>query len=323
VLAQETAPGESALRYRTLRDYQIELPSEQFAAVAAGFDFRATAGLSFAVERRGTGIAVDTDGDGGMDVEVQGDEGFVTLRGAHDTGAPFTYSVRLRNSGGGWSFASSGALVGKIGNTKITLLDQNNNGSFADIGVDAMIVGRGQTACFLSRAVAVGEQLYAIDIADDGSRMTFSPWAGDIGTLDLRADMETKGKLLSAIVVSADRKFSFDLARAPQQVPAGVYRLHSGKLGLGEAELRVRRGRAADLVVSVGETKSWQWGGPARAEFAYDRKGDELILSPEKVWYFGDAGEEYFGWNPVGKSPEFAVRAGDELIASAIFPGSC
>lgn len=324
VAQQEQGPAEVELRYRTVREGQFELPSPESTNVATAFDFRATVGLSFAVESNGTGIRVDTDGDGVADVDVDGKEGSLTLRGERPTtGQPFQYAVRLQNQGGGWRFTSAGSLIGKIGNTKITLLDQNNNGSFADVGVDAMVVGRAKQASFLSEAVAVGDQLYAIEIDESLGRLRFSPWAGDIGTLDLASDLEAKGKLLSAIVISADRKHSFELSGGATPVPPGVYRLHAGKLGLGSAELGVRQGGAADLVVSAGRTVALDWGGPARAEFAYQRKGDQLILSPDQVWYFGDAGEEYFGWNPVGKSPEFFIESDGEVIATAIFPGSC
>jgi hypothetical protein len=48
------------------------------------------------------------------------------------------------------------------------------------------------------------------------------------------------------------------------------------------------------------------------------------MISPADVTYFGRAGEEYFIWDPVGKSPEFSIverKAGTELT-KAMFPGS-
>ena len=66
-------------------------------------------------------------------------------------------------------------------------------------------------------------------------------------------------------------------------------------------------------------------GGPTRAEFAYQREGDEIVFSPAAVWYYGAAGEEYKDWNPVGKSPEFTIKDSNtgRVLASAIFPGTC
>ncbi len=318
------AGGEVQLTFKPYRTWQIELPQPQQAKVGASFALKATLGSDFAVVSQGTGIAVDTDGDGQTDVTVEGEEGFVVLRGKGQDGAPLSYAAHLKNQGG-WSFRAGGAMVGKLGETRIQLIDQDNNGSYADFGVDAMVVGRGETACFLSKAIVVDDQVYQIEVSADGTRIRYEPWSGPVGTLDLTG-IVTKGRLLSAVVVSKDGSLSFDLANAPRKVPAGEYRLHGGKVGLGEAEVRVRQGRAPAIAVAPEATTKHSWGGPTQAEFAYQRKGEQVVISPGDVWYYGDAGEEYFGWNPVGKSPVFSIledgKDGKEL-AQAIFPGSC
>ena len=312
------------LTHRTLRKWRLDLPNESFVRVGAEFDFKATLGRTFKTKPEGTALAIDTDGDGTFDVKVEGKEGVVTLRGKAADGSARNYGVRLVNKAG-WHWAPGGAMTGKIGTTKIRLIDQNHNGSYTDFGKDAMIVGRGRYASFLSRVVNLDGKLLELDITDDGSSITAKPFTGATATLALGCD--TKAKVLEAILRSRDGQFSFDAARAADGmlVPAATYSLVGGEIGLGTARLKMRTGRARDIVVAAGGTTNVSWGGPVKAEFAYARQGDQVQFSPQAVWYFGDLGEEYYDSNPLGKSPKFTVRnlrTGRE-IAEAFFPGNC
>lgn len=332
--AEGPRAGETVeLEYRSYRDWDIVLPAEQFARVSGELCATSCGGQHFKAELDGTALEVDTDGDGEPDTTVVGKEddlgsksALVTLRGTSEDGEPFTYTVRLVDDGKGWTFAAAGAMVGKIGATRVQLIDQNNDGDYDDYGVDAMIVGRGRYASFLSRAVNVAGELKRIEVSADGSRIDVTPFEGATGTLDLRSQLEAKGKLLAAVVKSADGAYSFDLARARAglEVPAGTYVLHSAKLGLGKMEGFVRAGRMEPMVVGSGERFALEWGGPLQAEFTYQRRGATVQISPADVSYFGAAGEEYSVWEPVGKSPTFTILerdAGTEL-AKALFPGS-
>jgi hypothetical protein len=65
-------------------------------------------------------------------------------------------------------------------------------------------------------------------VAVNGTQLTHRKFDGDLGTLDLRSKLDTKGKLLSAMVQSVDGKHFFELVYAPLRVPAGEYRILSG-----------------------------------------------------------------------------------------------
>lgn len=307
--------GPVAAKFRSQRKWSIALPNETFVKIGTSIEL---GGCQFTTRSEGTGLAVDTDGDGTTDVTVQGEGGFVKLQKDG-----FRYALRLVNRGGGWHYATSCLRQAKVRGQRLRLIDQNGNGRFSDVGVDAMILGRGETATFLSRVINVDREVLSMEVSSDGGSVTLTPYEGDTGTLDLTSSLETKGKLLSAIVRSVDGALSFDLARGALSVPTGTYRIHSGTIGLGETTVDVRRGRAADLVVDGGATVALDWGGPATAEFDYRRQDGKLEFSPAAVWYYGDSGEEYRNWNPVGKSPTFEVREDGEVIATAIFPGSC
>jgi len=96
-------------------------------------------------------------------------------------------------------------------------------------------------------------------------------------------------------------------------------------IGLGESRVSMSTGRSVSFEVPSGGAKEISWGGPVRAEFAYRQSDEEVELHPDAVWYYGKHGEEYIGWNPIGKSPQFTFRnkkTGRE-IAQAYFPGTC
>ena len=315
-----TAGETVVLKYKSWRTWRLDLPDEQFRKVSGQIRL---GDRVFATELEGPALRVDTDGDGETDVKVEGKSGFVPLA----DGKGFRYAVRLVNQGG-WRFAAGGGMVGKIDGVRVTLIDQDGNGSYADYGRDAMILGTSKNACFLSRVVNVNGALRHLDVAEDdkgGLSLRLTPFKGASGTLDLKAKHEAHAKLLSAVVCSDDGSLSFDLARVEDglRLPAGRYVLRSGKLGLGESVVRFRTGKLEPMDLGKDATLAPTWGGPLAATFAYQRSAGQVTFEPASVRYFGRAGEEYFGWAPFGKSPEFSVVDTKlrKEIAKAIFTG--
>ena len=320
-----------ALDYRIYREWDLLVPRESFSKVGDGFTVD---GVKFATAIEGSSLSVDIDGDARMDIEVPYEDAkwgqivVVSLRATAADGSAVTYAVRITNEDGqGWLYAPSGAMVGKIGDTRIQLIDRNNNGSYADFGEDAIIVGRGKSASLLSRVINVDGQLHELSVNAAGDEVSVKPYEGPAGVFDARTDYQTEGKLAAVIVRSKDGQYSFDLSRSPDglRVPAGDYELYSGRLVLGSGHVTIKPGRSATLTVPADDELVLTWGGPIDAEFSYRRQGDQLAFSPDEVWYFGAAGEEYVIWAPPGESPAFSVKekaTGDELI-NVKFPGSC
>ena len=319
-VASLTTGSSVPLTFKTYRNWQISLPAEEFSPVGPAFKFAASLGLDFTVKPEGTTLLVDTDGDGKTDTKAEGEAAHITL-----TAKTTKYAVRLVNRQG-WKFAPGGAMVGKLNGTKIQIIDQNNNGSYADVGKDAMIVGRGKVACFLSKVINVGGQLFSIEVSKDGTAVAYVPYEGKRGTFSL-GSCATNAKVLGAIVKSTDGAFSFDMAREKDGmlVPAASYVIHNGEIGLAESRVKIRKGRSAPVAVESGKKTDVNWGGPVLAEFAYARRSDKVHLDPNRIWYFGAKGEEYHGWFPNGKSPKIVIknRKSGREIAQAYFPGSC
>lgn len=318
------------LVFKPYKDWSILLPNEQFAVVGEGIAFPHGRGDRLAARLEGTVLWLDRDGDGECEAKVEplerGQTGLMVFRVPFGTDGERTYAVRLA-SDGKWTYSASGAMVGEIAGTRVQIIDQNNNGRFGDVGEDAMIVGRGTTASFLSKVINVDGKLFDIGVAEDGSRIDYQPHEGPVGTLDLGSKHASKALMRSVVVQSADGTISFDLSRAKDglKMPAGDYIVHSGQVALGKSRAELRTGRAKPVSVSAGETTTVEWGGPVAAEFAYHRRGDKLQIGPSEIWYYGRQGEEYSNFMPLGSSPEFVIKdkKTGEVLVNAKFPGNC
>ena len=312
----------ASLKYTTLRDWDVVLPKEQFTRVSGDLAFSGVPTV-FHTQVNGTALVVDHDGDGETDVKVSGKYGLVTLRGKSTGGNTYNYSMRLVNQGGGWMYAASGAAQGKIANQKVQIIDQNNNGRYNDYGKDAMIIGRGKNASFLSKVVNVRGKLFSIDVAADGSEIDFEPFAGGQGMIDMTSQFATKGKLLAAIVQSADGQHSFALSGKALEVPAGDYHLYNGRVGMGRNVVVFSKGASKSITVKAGASETVALGEPLNIDFRYVRQPGRVIMAPQLVSYVGRFGEVYGQWTPFGGSPQFDVRDMEtgKQLALAVFGG--
>ena len=316
------------LSYKVKRTWDVALPAPQAKRVGPSIPIAHANGSGFIVKPQGTSLLVDTDGDGETDARADLPEALIVLQGKTSNGSTMRYAVHLSAKKGPWEWRPAGVVRGKIGNTRVTIIDQNCDGRYDGIGEDAMILGIGTNASYLSEVVNIDEKLYRLNVATLGDSISFSPYTGEVGRLDLLGSFDTKAKLLSAIVRSEDRRFSFDmsLARDGMLVPVGDYELCCGTVGLGTNRLAMSTGHAKAMTVKPDATTSVAWGdGPIRAEFDYVDRGGELVFTPDAIRYYGAAGEEYANWTPIGKSPTFHITDKDtgQEIASAKFPGSC
>ncbi len=324
--AQESAGSdEITLKYKPCPKWNYILPHEVFTPVGDKIAIPHAAGDGFAVAMDGTTLLLDANGDGRLgDAKAKGAGAWVTLKSKTEDGRKLFYSLRLVNDGG-WKYASSGVMVGKYKGVPIQLIDQNNNGRYNDVGEDAVIVGKSRAASFLSKVVSLKGELFEVEVSPTGNAMTFRPYQGPSGVLDLRSKFATKGKLVAAVVMSEDGEFSFEVSKAKKGlvVPTGAYEIVAGLVTKGREHVSIRKGKSRVFRVLEGQSSAVAWGGPLEAEFEYDRKGKDVTFSPNKLWFFGRAGEEYYNWVPDGKPPKFIIADGvtAKKIGEAKFGG--
>ena len=311
--------GEIPLKTKILRRQKLLLPNEAATPVATGFHFERGLGADFRADVDGEALLIDADADGVLETRVEGDKGFVVLEhGGRRYGVSLVKKLQ-------WGFVSGSVVSGELGGTRVRIVDQNHNGRFDDVGADAIVIGDGRAASFLSDVVSIGGELKKIEVKADGSKLRFEPFVGKAGKLSLRA--VTDGKVMAAVINSTDGRYSVHLSRHDVEVlvPAGDYELHSGVLSLAGSRVTMAKGRSKPFRVTEDGAAQLAWGGPAKAEFAYQDAGGELQFDPKSIWFYGARNEEYKNWNPVGKSPLITVvdRSTGALIAETRFPGSC
>ncbi len=325
-LGAATAQSESTLRYRPMPSFDTILPAEAWRDGSSGIAIAHRDGEQFATEVDGLSVRVDTDGDGRLDTTKKGSTGFVVLDGKRPDGKTFPYAVRLRlpAAGGSVQYASSGAMVGSLEGVPVQVIDQNNNGVFNEVGVDAIVIGNGRGASFLSEVVSLKGQLYELQLDATGTTATTRPYAGPTGTLNVRRGLKLLGDLQVAVVSNPTRTISFELAGAADgmKVPVGEYVFSAGFASKGGDTARLRSGKMKPMVVEADATTTPQWGVPLVAEFGFTRSEDTITVQP-RVAFLGRAGEEWHTILPDAKSPKLMVfdKDSDRLLATKRFEG--
>ncbi len=316
-----TPQQESAnLKFKSVKKWDTLLPEETWSTIAFHIPIAHAGGEGFVVKNSAYSLEVDTDGNGKPDDKIKGQGGFAVLKAKDKDGRVFQYAIRVRKEQDDWQYASSGIMTGKIHGVPITLIDQNNNGVWNEIGTDAMIVGKTKAASYLSRIVNLKGQLFLLDVNEAGNQMSLTPYEGDAGTLNALAGYRSKGKLLQAVFSSKDGKVSFDLANAKNGllVPAMEYKFVRGFAEKGSERVWIRRGFMRGVTVKANQEKVVKWGGPLRMEFDYFRNSKEQVTVNLPTFY-GNADEEYYDFFPGGKSPSIVVT--DKETGKEIWSG--
>jgi hypothetical protein len=294
--------------------WEFILPAEKPIDIGVGPDGNRmipiphAGGPGFICAVDGMALAVDTNGDGKVDEKVKGLGGSVLLRAKNAEGKTFSYGVRITKNGTAWQYATGCAMSGKVLGEDVKLIDMTGNGRFDDFGADAMIVGSGKAASYLSKVISVGGKLYEIQVDASGSSVTTTPYAGQTGTLNLMSGFKSEGSLTSAVVINEKGDLSFELSgsRSGSVVPAGEYKLASGSARKGGESVRIRAGNTKPFVVESDKTSTVEWGGPLTLDFEYTVEKDKITVPPT-VKFFGRGGEEYYEFKPDATSPKIIV----------------
>jgi hypothetical protein len=314
----------TTLTYQACEEWSFILPRETWfsAADVCGVP-HAGGAKGFACEKTGTmALEVDTNGDGKLDERVKGARGFAKLRGKDAQGMPLEYAVRFKFDDDAYQWSPSGVMTGKIKGQLLRLIDQNGNGEYDDYGVDAMIVGSSEAACFLSKVVNLGGELVSFEVDAGGGKVSVAPYTGETGQIDLASQFKSNGTLIAAVIQGGGHSFNVADARNGLKVPVGTYELVAGFVQKGGETCWIKKGKSHPIEVSSGADVQVAWGGPIVAEFDYS-VADEEIRVPPDVKFYGQTGEEYHSFLPEAKSPKILVtdKKTGKLVASGRFGG--
>jgi len=316
----------ATLSFKAFPKWSFVTPVQAWTPVTTdGIQVKHPNGESFAAERDGLKLSVDTTANGKLNKDVKGAGGYLLLRSKGEDGKLFSYAVRLQGSSGGYKYASSGAMIGTVGGVPVTLIDLNNNGLYNEFGKDALIVGKGKSAGYLSSVISHGGKLFDFEVSENGSEVSVTPFDGESGTVNGRSNFNAKGKLANAVISDSTGKISFNLAASKELlVPVGEYTITAGLITKGSSSARIRQGKMSPLRVEADKVTKLKWGAKVTAEFTHAVDGKDVKIEPNAVHYYGAAGEEYYDFVPGAKSPKFLVydKASHKQLGKGIF-GMC
>lgn len=315
----------ATLSFKAFRKWSFLTPQQTWTAVSSSIAVKHPNGDSFAASRDGLKLSVDTTADGRLNKDVKGAHGYVVLRSKGDDGKVFNYAVRLQGSNSGYKYASSCAMIGTVGGVPVTVIDLNNNGIYNEYGKDALIVGKGKSASYLSKVVSYEDKLYYFEVSEDGSEASVAPFDGEAGTVNGLSGYNAKGKLANAVISDSSGKLSFNLADSKElKVPTGEYTITAGLITKGSNSVRIRQGKMSPVRVETDKVTKLKWGAKVTAEFTHSVDGKDVKIEPNAVHYYGAAGEEYYDFVPNAKSPKFFVydKASHKQLGKGIF-GMC
>lgn len=315
VSAHQPPPGTEELRTtlkpKVVKSWSYALPAESWKKVGNSIDLPHEGGRGFLAAKHPTALKLelDCDGDGDGDKTIRGADGFAILELDLD-GEKVPYALRLRAAGADYEFAASTVLVGRIGGSDITLIDQDNDGDFTEFGVDAIVVGKRRAASYLSHVVSLDDGLYELQL--DGRELVAKAFQGETGAVNLATGFKARAKL-ECLVISDENGNSYEVSheRSGLRVPVGKYKITGGQVSKGQETVSIRAGKMGAIEVTADGEAELEWGGPLVAEVSFTRQADQVKIGPENLHFFGKAGEEYYNFHPDGASPKFSIRDKD------------
>ena len=265
-------------------------------------------------------FGVDADGDGRVDaremqavrdpmaftVNVGGATCSITFEGVIVRPVEKTATAR-------GSYYVRSCHQASIGGATVRLIDDNLDGKITQDGADAVLIGDGIVAQPLRKVHQLGEGLYALAIAEDGSTVKFSA-PPDAERCKVMAPLATNPALAGLAIEDAQKGYAFDLATAGAGVPAGNYRLAYGVLSGGPDVLLVVGGpRFEPMAVAAGEN-ALGLGAGLRLEFRADVANGQLLVQPD-VAVVGAAGERYRPVKGIGLGkPKVEMLNGSQVL---------
>jgi hypothetical protein len=174
-------------------------------------------------------------------------------------------------------------VIGRYLDTAVTVIDDNCNGRFNDLGEDAVLVGSGALAAPLGPVVVLGRRVYNLQVSEDGKTMTFTPAAESKLGAAVVSDREGHRLLLGAILRGPGESFFAVGDRGPTLLPAGSYSFAFAALGKPGTEMAGLLESSGDLNLEVKERKVavLKFGRPRmEVKVRYDERQDDVVIEP-------------------------------------------
>ncbi|MFH0889257.1 MAG: hypothetical protein V1871_08640 [Planctomycetota bacterium] len=218
--------------------------------------------------------------------------------------------------------------TGKVEGVELTLIDENGNGEYDEIGTDLMVFGKSPYGVPLSKIVSINKKLYECKVAPKGDQISLTPYVGKYGLLDFISNFKCQSKLDYAILNFDD--IYIDVANDKNiLLPCGIYTFWLGYMREGTSHVTIKQNgmqsiEITDELNSDGQRKVTviKWGAPFRIDFQFTANNDKVTVSYSSIKVYGGSNEEYFNFSP-SLSPQVEVKDSNNLpaVPKGSFPG--
>lgn len=217
--------------------------------------------------------------------------------------------------------------TGKVEGVELTLIDENDNGEYDEIGTDLIVFGKSSYGVPLSKIVNINKKLYECKVAPKGDLISLRPYEGKYGILDFISNFKCQSKLDYAILNMDD--IYIDVANDKNiLLPCGIYNFWLGYMQEGTSHVTIKRNGMQSIEItddnSDGQRKvtAIKWGAPFRIDFQFTANNDKVTVSYGSIKVYGSSNEEYFNIFP-SLSPQIEIKDSNNLpaVPKGAFPG--
>lgn len=248
---------------------------------------------ALSVTRDGRKLGIDVNGDQKPDEWCKGAMATIQVLLQYPDGTKAPYAVEIVRNGKKFQMSRSCYRYASFGGQRITLIDNDSDGYYDNFGVDAMIVGRGSYAQYLSDKIAIRGKVYEFQVNRPGTEIKVREWSGEMGKVALHKGFKANGKLAAALLISGNSCFD---ASKPTAIPAGSYTLKWGVVAASGRSCKFK-GSQTVIVKADGEVHSLDFGGPFKMTFSVNKTGTKFTVPAYQVGVTDKAGFTYYDFN--------------------------
>ncbi len=300
-------PGEAAWitlkpKFKMVKKFEFALPpSGQTASVAGAKDGSvavtgrlALPSPNLACTQDGKKLGIDLNGDAQPDVWAKSEKELQQLELTYDGNVKEPYAIELtRGAADAWSFARACYREATHKGTRVVLIDNDSDGAYDQVGVDAVLIGGARVPAYLSSHVVIGGKIFEMKVNRPGTEVQLRECGGPVGKVDLQSGFKAAGKLVGAVLTDGQRSFEVSVPNCI--VPTGTYNLKWGVVDAGARGCMFRS--SISVTVSEGQIAKVDFGAPFKLDFDLVRNGNRITVGASSLTVFGKTGEQYYDFS--------------------------
>ncbi len=298
-------PGESEwvtlkTKFRMVKKFDFALPPTGETPSSGGADGSVTVGSRLALPspnltctEDGKKLGLDLDGDDKPDFWAKSDREVQQVELVYDGSVKEPYAIELVRGPMAWTYARSCYREASYKGQRLLLIDNDSDGAYDQVGVDAVLVGAARVPAYLSSHVMLNGVVFEMKVNRQGSEVQVRECGGPTGKVDLASGFKAKGKLVGAVVTDGQR--SYEVSTPTSVVPTGTYNLTWGVVGGGARSAKFRA--SISVTVTEGQVAKADFGGPFKLDFSTLRNGNKVTVQAASLQVSGKAGEQYYDFS--------------------------